>query len=189
MTIDLGTVVNSDTNNANDESITVEYTAVVVNSSDVFRGQTLTNSASWTWDADSITESAPLLTVQEPEIQVVKTANPLIGDAGDEIIYTIDLSRAGTSNIDAFKWTYAIRSPQTTYVASSLACTPAGGLADPTTCTESGGIITVSWAGSAEAFETGHTAQIVFRVTLDADVNPEEVITNDADLDWSSLPA
>ena len=103
MTIDLGTVVNTDTNNANDESITVEYTAVVVNSSDVFRGQTLTNSASWTWDADSTTESAPLLTVQEPEIQVVKTANPLTGDAGDEILYTIDLSHTGPSDIDAYE--------------------------------------------------------------------------------------
>ena len=189
MTIDLGVVENSDTNNATDESITVEYTAVVINSSDVYRTQTLTNDATWTWASGSVSESAETLTVQEPDLDIDKAANPASGDAGDLITITIDLYHTGASDIDAYEVSLVDVIPaKTSYVPTSLVCTPAGGLALPSTCSESGGTITVAWSGISEPFETGHSAQIEFQVTLDGSVNPTEVINNNADLVWTSLP-
>ncbi|HDD62422.1 MAG TPA: isopeptide-forming domain-containing fimbrial protein, partial [Chloroflexi bacterium] len=189
MDIDLGVVVNNDTDNTTDESISVVYTVVVINGGSNDRGDTRTNSASWTWDSDSTTESAPNLTIQEPTLEITKTASVASGDAGDLITFDLLLQHAAGSDIDAYEVELTDLIPaKMTYVSASLSCTPAGGLASPTTCLESGGTITVAWSGAGQPFETGHSATIQFKVTLDDTVNPTEVITNTADMEWTSLP-
>ena len=49
-------------------------------------------------------------------------------------------------------------------------------------------MINVGWSGILEPFETGHSATIEFDVVLDDTVNPTEIINNNADLVWTSLP-
>ena len=189
MTIDLGVVTNSDTNNATDESITVEYTVVVINGGSNDRGDNRNNDATWTWDGDSTSDSADNVTIVEPELQITKTAAPITGDSGDTISFTIDLQHSGVSNIDAYEIVLTDVIPAgLSFIPFSLSCTPAGGLAVPDTCSESGGTITVEWLGEGKPFETTYSATIEFQVTLDDTVNPAEVITNDADLTWTSLP-
>ena len=189
MDIDLGVVVNNDTNNATDESISVVYTVVVINGGSNDRGDTRTNDATWTWDSDSTSESAPVVTIQEPTLSIIKTASVASGDAGDLVTFDLQLQHAAGSNIDAYEVILTDLIPaKMTYVNASLSCTPAGGLASPTVCSESGGIITAAWSGAGQPFETGHSAAIQFQVTLDDTVNPTEVITNTADMEWTSLP-
>ena len=49
-TLDFGDIVNTDRNNGVDETITVTYSAVVLNSGGNNRGTTLKNDAQWHWN-------------------------------------------------------------------------------------------------------------------------------------------
>ena len=82
---------------------TVEYTVVVLNSTDANRGDTPTNSAAWTWNGGTTTESAPDLLILEPTLEVIKSVNPVTGDAGDTISYTLLLRHTGVSNVNAYE--------------------------------------------------------------------------------------
>ena len=189
MTLDLGVVTNNDNNNATDESITVEYTVVVINGGSNDRGDNRNNAASWNWSGGSTSDSADNVTIVEPGFIVTKTALPTTGDYGDTITFTIDLDPSAASNVNAYDVVLTDIIPSDmTYVASSLSCTPAGGLALPDTCAESGGTITVEWLGITKPFEITHSATITFQATLDITVTPGEVITNTANLTWTSLP-
>ena len=99
----LGTVTNSDTNNAAAETISISYTAVVLNTAGNTRGTTRANSAALTFTGGSLTAvAAPNVTIVEPSLLVRKTANPTTGDAGDIITFTLTVSNTSPANTDAF---------------------------------------------------------------------------------------
>jgi len=189
MTIDFGDVENDDRNNATEESITIEYTVVVINGGSNDRGETRNNAAVWNWGGASTSSSAPDVIIVEPELIISKTASPVTGDAGDTINFTIDIQHSGLSNTDAYDVVLSDVIPSgLSYVPGSLSCLPSGGLAPYSSCSESSGTITAEWLGLSKPFETAHSATIQFQVTLDGSVTPNLVITNDAEVTWTSLP-
>jgi LPXTG-site transpeptidase (sortase) family protein len=189
VSLDFGTLTNSNTDNAVPETIVFTYTAVVINGGSNDRGDTRQNDAEYSWTAagspTSVSGSAPAVTILEPELQITKTANPTTGDADDVITFTLDIAhQVPPSDVEAFDLTLTDAIPAgMTYVAGSL--THTGGLApDVGSLIESGGTVSASWL----AFELSDTSQIQFQATLDRSVEPGQTITNTAQLEWTSLP-
>lgn len=190
-TWDFGTITNNDTNNGVAETITINYSVVMLNVTGNDRNVTRTNSARWQWSGGSVTRSAPNLTIVEPTLQVSKTPNPNHGDAGDTITFTVTISHAAASNADAFDVSLTDTIPAgMTYVAGSLA--PVAASQTPASLTYSGGVITGSWAGiprnSGSPPPPYNTAAFTFQVTLDGSVFPGQTIDNYAYIQWTSLP-
>ncbi len=178
-TLDLGTLTNSDTDNATAETITLGLTAVVLNAAGNTRGVTRTNSATYTFSGGSASGSAPAVKVVEPTLQVTKTAAPNVGDAGDTITFTVTLSHAAASNADAFDATLADVLPAgMTYVSASFQ----SGLS-PTSFTGGGGF-NASWT----SFPLGSTSTFQVVATLNSTLSPGQVLTNSASTTWTSLP-
>ena len=110
VTFTLGTLTNTDRDDAVAETITVEYRAVALNVAGNQTGTQLNNSAQFRWQTSSTipAASAPNVTVIEPVLNVGKTAyvnaiTPAVGDAGDPVEYVITLGHAGSSTTDAFE--------------------------------------------------------------------------------------
>ncbi len=187
LTLDFGNVVNADTDNGVTETIVVSYDVVVINSDNNNRGGRRNNRADWRWEDDfgpqQVRDNAPNVTIVEPTLQVNKTAMPLLAvEAGDTVTYTINVSHTGPSDADAFDVDLEdILPPHTAYVPASLQHT--GGLA-PDLLLESGGTVTANWS----SFPDGSTSQIQFDVTILTSAVAGTFITNEADVDWTSLP-
>ena len=191
----LGNITNNDRDD-NLETIAITYQVVVINDAGNQGGATtlLDNAAEYFMDAGSGdvslgTADADDVTVIEPVLDITKNVVPTSGDYGDTISYTIDLDYGASSETTAYDIVLDDVIPaDMTYVNSSLVCSVAGGLAAPDICSESGGTITVEWQGLANPFESGYSATIEFDVTLDLTVTPGDVITNTAEVTWTSLP-
>lgn len=184
--LDFGNITNANTDDATAETIVVTYRAVVINSTNNNRGNGRNNQADWRWDTDAGTQqvrnSAPNVTIVEPTLQVIKSATPATGEAGDVVTFTIDVSHSGVSNAGAFDVDLEDLIPaDTTYVAASVMHT--GGLA-PAALMFTGTAITASWP----TFPLATTSQIQFQVTLDATIVPGATVTNTAAIQWTSLP-
>ena len=91
ITYDLGTVTNSNTDNTVPDTITFQYSAVVINSTANNRGLPLNNAAAWQWSGGSVSKSAPDVIIVEPELDIQKSASPATGDAGDVIDFTLTI--------------------------------------------------------------------------------------------------
>jgi uncharacterized repeat protein (TIGR01451 family)/fimbrial isopeptide formation D2 family protein len=185
VTFTLGTLTNTDNNNATSETLTFTYTAVVINTAASVRGVTAHNTAVYTSSASSVTASAPDVTIVEPTLQVAKTASPTSGDAGDTITYTLTISHGGTSNADAYDVSLSDAIPAgMTYVGGSAAF--ASGVA-PSSLNVAAGTLTATYAHLALA----QTSVLTFQATLNATptpVTPGATITNNVNITWTSLP-
>ncbi len=178
----LGTVTNSDTNNATAEAITVVYEVVVLNTTANVRGVNLNNSAVWSWTQGTRTAAAPNVTLVEPTLQVSKTATPTSVDAGDTITFTLTVQHAAASNADAFDVVLTDVIPAgLTYVPASLQHVSG---AAPTTMNEAGGTITVTW----NTLALGQNSTVRFRVTVNTGTPVGQSFTNTGDGRWTSLP-
>ena len=176
----LGNLTNADTDNATAETLTIEFTTVALNVSANQQGSTIANTAYFSWDSGIVNDSAPELTVVEPDLTNAKDASPITGDAGDEITFTITISNplAGT---DAYDVTLDDIVPSgMTYQTSSFALV--SGLT-PDTVGESPDLF-ATWA----AFPAGSSSTFSFTAVLDTSVTPSDRITNDAILKFTSLP-
>jgi fimbrial isopeptide formation D2 family protein/uncharacterized repeat protein (TIGR01451 family) len=168
------------------ETLVITYRTVVLNSTNNTRGGQRRNTAVWSWQDDfgpqQVSARAPNVRIVEPTLQVVKEANPLTGEAGDAITFTLLVRHSGTSNAGAFDVVLTDLIPTNmTYVAGSL--THTGGLV-PTTLVEPGTGITVVWT----AFPTGSVSTLKFDATLDITILPGQIITNEAIVLYTSLP-
>ncbi|MFN8499639.1 MAG: isopeptide-forming domain-containing fimbrial protein [Anaerolineae bacterium] len=186
VTFSLGTVTNANRDNNVAETITFLYQAVVLNTAANVKGQQRNNSAAYEWTlnntSQSVSASAPNVTIVEPKLKVTKTANPTTGDAGDTITFTIVIQHDAASNADAFNVALKDVIPAgLTYVSGSLA-NPAG--VAPTTSGVSGSTLTATY----DTFPLGSTSTLTFQATLDSTVLPNQTITNKADITWTSLP-
>ncbi len=183
MTVDFGTLTNSDTDNSTDETLTLVYRAVVLNTPANTRAQQRNNSAAWNWTGGSVVDAAPNVTIVEPTLDITKTMSPASADAGDTVTITLTLQHAVSSNANAFEVTLSDVLPSgLSYVGGSLAHT--AGAAPSTGPAESGGTITAAWTN----FPLGTTSTLTLQATLLTSVIPGSTITNTADADWTGLP-
>ncbi|MCX7545781.1 isopeptide-forming domain-containing fimbrial protein [Marinicella gelatinilytica] len=185
VTFDFGSVVNvpDGTVDGNDQ-IVVQVTALVTNASVNEGIEVLTNTVLIQYDTGADVSGSADIEVVEPNMLVDKAGDVNSADAGDTITYTIEVSNPNaTSSADAYDVTMTDMIPAgLTYVGGSL--THDSGLAPDVGPTESGGSISAGWTH----FPISETATFTYQVTVDPGVYPEQVITNTADIDWSSLP-
>jgi len=188
MVVDFGDMTNANTDDAIAETITLVYRVVVLNSGGNQHAPVtlLNNTAVWEWSEGSSTTYAPEVSVVEPVLQVLKVAVPNSGDAGDTITFTLTINHAASSNADAFDLTLSDILPAgMTYTGGTLDC--AGGSLLPDSCGFGGNTLTAAWT-QPTGFALGSTSQFTFDVTLDSTVAPGQILTNTANLAWTSLP-
>lgn len=182
LTLDFGTLTNSDTDSNTTDEITIEYRAVVLNTTTNDRGDALDNQAIFEWGGtNSITTNAADLTIVEPGFQISKSLGPNSGQAFDTLHVTVNLSHNGASNTDAFNVAITDALPTGMTFSGNLVAT--NGLV-PTTLTQSGGTISATW----DTFALGSTSRIEFDVTLAVGVQLGTNFDNTVNIQWTSLP-
>lgn len=216
ITWDLGTITNSDTNNATTETITLTYQVVVQEEAANVSGQTRDNSAAFSWEHGTLTPvDAEDITIIEPELTVTKTValdtdgdlaydDGKSGDAGDGIQYTITLTNA--SGVDAFDIDFTDVLP-TVSSGSSAILAPTFTVTDTATA----GAVTAADFELVGSDATGWTLQKVGAVNIDllasqnnvdgadrlitftiqgtiaSSVAPNQAVDNTATSTWTSL--
>ncbi len=184
LTLNFGTITNSNSSPATPETITVDYTVVVINRVGTGSGQTRNNAMTWSWSGGSVNAAAPNVTVREPSMTVSKTASPTTGDAGDTITFTLVVSKgSGVTNPDAFNVVLTDTVPAgMTLVPGSFATGVCA--TTPTSLTESAPTLTAIW----NTFASGGSCTLTYQATLGAGVQPNQALTNTARETWTSLP-
>jgi len=186
--VDLGTLINSDSDNSAVETVTVEMTAVVLNvSGNTWATPTNRRNASTVLvegAAVAPNRTSPPVTVVEPRIAVSKTASVDTADAGDTVAYTVTVTAASTPRAsDAHDVTLGDVVPDgVTLVPGSFL--HVAGVA-PDTIDGGGSPLTVSW----DQLAPGESSTLTYSVIVDADATsfgPD--IVNTASAQWTSQP-
>ncbi len=186
--IGFGDVQNTDLNSP--QSIVLEYTAIVLNTTFNDRGDTLNNQVTTNFSVNSglttLNASAPNVTINEPTLSVMKDVVPTSADAGDIITFTLTVtSQSGTNFNDAYDVELEDVLPSgLTYVPGSFINT--SGVAPTSGPAYNAG--TTTFTAGWDVFPPGQSSVFTFQATLDQVVVPNQVITNVADLNWTSMP-
>ena len=181
MTLNFGTLTNSNRNNAQSESISVQYRVVTLNSAGNNRGTLLNNLATITWTGGADSASAPNVTVVEPELNIRKSIVPATGQATDVFTITLDVEHTAGSNATAFDVVLTDVLPTGLVFAGGLVHSSGDA---PSTVSQLGNTITASW----NSLPTTSTSQLQFNAQLSGTVQPSQIITNAAVGTWTSLP-
>ncbi len=171
-----GTVENT---TGSDQTITVEYTAVVLDIASNRDGMTgINNAVVWMWDGGTLAGEADPVEIVEPDMDIVKDAEPTVASIGDTITFTLDIFHTAESTADAYDVEVTDILPSGLgFVPGSVVVT---GLA-PTT--ESYDSLTNTLVFTWDYFPLGQTSLLEFEaVLLDAPV------VNSANVAWTSLP-
>ena len=120
----------------------------------------------------------------EPQLSVHKTVDNTAADAGDPIIYTLQIEHAPTSTADAFFVSLEDILPTDLNFVGSLSVGSCN-LTPTTGPTETSGTITASW----DSFPLGSSCEISFEATPDVAVLPGQQIINKVTGEWNSLDA
>ena len=185
LSYNFGNITNSDTDNSTPETITIQYTAVVLNSASINDGWVRANYAGLFWSGGSQTANMTQVSILEPRLQITKTASPTSVDAGDVVTYTVTISHAPGSATTAFE--AHLRDDLTTLPVTlnlaSIVVTPSG--CSPTVLNNSTpSVLDVT----LDQLPLGCTVSVSYQVTINNTVYPGLIISNTANLDWTSLP-
>ncbi|HHB91547.1 MAG TPA: DUF11 domain-containing protein, partial [Anaerolineae bacterium] len=182
---DLGTVTNPDQDN-NEEFVVIEFNALVLNVAGNAAGDTRDNTFQVTYDTFDYTSEPVTINIVEPSVSIVKTVttSPPI-DAGDEVTYQLTLTNDGAAST-AFD------------LAVDDILDPNLDLTDPNNVTwNAPAYATVTNNSDAandevhlliDKLEPGDQVTILITVTVRNSVNAGEIIPNQADLTYTSLP-
>jgi fimbrial isopeptide formation D2 family protein/uncharacterized repeat protein (TIGR01451 family) len=175
LSFNFGKVTNSNSVNTVAEKITLEYTAVVLNTLGNVRGVKLNNSVQWAAES-CVTPpvSAPEVTIIEPKLKVTKTYTPALADPGDEVMFTITVMHDPLSDADAFD-VVLTDGFSTGVTISNWNCAPA-----TTPCTPGG----TGWSN----IPLGETRTITFKGTLSDTLKACSFPINSIFMTWTSLP-
>lgn len=181
VTFNLGTLSNT---SGSDQTLTLVYTAVVLDSADNVSGQTLDNSA--VWSSDSGTQSAVTASVNvvEPDLSIVKTANATLISLGAEFTITLTVQHTAASQTNAYDVVVTdVLPPELQYVSGTLEC--ASGAQSADVCNYNAGTRTVSATWNTFT-RGGGDGRVTFHVTV-VSVSGNG-ISNTGTVVWSSLP-
>jgi LPXTG-site transpeptidase (sortase) family protein len=178
VTFDLGNVTNAGPGNA---TLTLRYTAVVIDNPENVRSVNLNNQVTWRWNGGVLTESAADVTIVEPTLALEKTAAPSSVPPGGVVTFTITVTHpAPPSDSPAFDLVLTDTVPAgMTYVPGSLVVTP-GGVIDPTAAPP---LLRVTWS----VLDLNASVTATFQATM-AQLPAGTRIRNDSYLSWSTLP-
>lgn len=182
VTMNFGNLTNVNTDNTTDETITIVYEAVAVNTADTNNTDTLDNTAVWTSVNDGTgVEDSTTVTIVEPSVTVSVTPDSTEFDVGDTVTWTVVVTAPGGNPVDAFDIDFNNTIPAgLTYVGSSLANT--AGVA-PTSLTENGGDFNATYA----SLTPGQTSTFTFQTTVDTGAGFGQTFTNSGTATWHSI--
>lgn len=201
LSISFGEITNSaiDDVDVEAESIVIVFRAQVLDAPDTNDGDVHTNASAVTFttgeDPDyNLADTFPTVTIHEPDISVEKTiATPdNTTDAGDVVTYTITLSHTGSSSADGFSLDLTDLLPDGMELIGGSASIDTGapvfGL-DPLELSD----VTLDTANNqvlVSGFDLGlnQTVSISYQARVADDVVAGQVLTNQVDLDYRSLP-
>jgi large repetitive protein len=192
----LDTVVNSD-NDPNSEYVVIEFNALVDNEYDASfgsndDGDTLENFfIAFVGNDQSGDPSDPVsVTVREPEIDIAKTLTapaPTSFDAGDTVSFTVTYENIGSTDAFDIVLTDDISALPLTNLsvvsvtADAVSCVSPGTI-DSSASTASNLLVTVAHMSA------GCEVTVVYTADIEYSVNPLEIITNTAEVIYTSLP-
>ncbi len=176
VTFNFGNVGNT---TGSSQTVRVRYNLIVLNILANQDGDTLTNTAAWTWTGGSRITSAPIVTIVEPELTIDKNATPTTVLVGGLVTFTIDLAHSTISSADAFDVVVTDRIPSAlTYDPASLVV---GGTATFTSSNfdTATNTLTLVW----DVIALGETANVTFVAEY---IGPPPVV-NVSSAEWTSL--
>ncbi|MGA9396752.1 MAG: sortase, partial [Anaerolineaceae bacterium] len=181
---DFGTLENP---TQSDITLTITYTAVVLNSSGNVNGIDLGNSVNLTWGVGSSLGpvAAPDVEIVEPRLNVTKTATPTLITVGTEVTFTLTIAHdPAFSTTEAYNVILIDQLPVELGNVSGLDCTT--GAQDPATCIYSSSTRTLRAEWSSFTRSAGNGV-IIFRATV-LSIPDSREITNSITGEWTSLP-
>lgn len=184
----LGTVVNANTDNNVVETLTLTYSAVVINNTGNVRGQQRNNQARWSWlsstGVQSAQGSAPNIRVVEPGIELIKQFDPATTDRSDEPTVSILVRHNGGSDGTAFELQLVDAFP--TFLL------PVPGTLQTSGCTVPPDIFEISLANdgiraSWDEFSVGDECTLLVDTSINVLVPAGAELTNCAEAEWTSM--
>jgi uncharacterized repeat protein (TIGR01451 family)/fimbrial isopeptide formation D2 family protein len=130
LSFNLGSVVNPANGNITDDFVNIDITARVDNVLGNQSGTTLGNTATLNYNTANgpalpVTTPAVVVTVKEPVVQLLKTANPTTVSLGDEVSFSLTLDHTAASTADAYNLVVTDTLPVgMTYSAGSASIAP-----------------------------------------------------------------
>jgi uncharacterized repeat protein (TIGR01451 family)/fimbrial isopeptide formation D2 family protein len=184
----LGTLVINE-NDDNDELIVVEFNALVLNLATNDNGDVLANSFSLTSDDFATITSTPVnVTIREPQVVVAKTidgAPP--ADAADSVTYRVELTNNGSATAFEVQLTDIMPASLQLNVGTVAVVGNTGGSTG--VAVTSGNIGGDTEVGlSISSMPVGATVTITFSAQTTIGVTPADLIENQADVVYTSLP-
>jgi len=198
VSFDFGDIVNPGNNVTTDNYFTIAITVKADNvlgnqNSDILRNGenaessetflTYTSSdtrVDFDYDSGTVGIQGIPVTITEPDLLVAKTVLPLVQSLGDKVTYTVNISHLGSSTSDAHDLVLTDTLPSgLTYVANSASLP----LSDVTVV---GQVIEFKISSLTLA---DNSTSFTYEATVDNDVTEGTILTNDINLEWSSIPS
>ncbi|MEZ5658251.1 MAG: DUF4347 domain-containing protein [Burkholderiaceae bacterium] len=175
-----GDITNANVDNTVAETITLRYTAVVLDSAANNGTDLIDATATLTDTAGVQTAASTPMRIVEPVLTVALAPDQAVVDVGATITYTLTMTASG----DQASFDVALSDTLPaglTYVGASLSQT--GGPA-AATLTEAAGTINATWA----SLNPGDVVTLQFQATVDAGASLGQVFDQTASATWTSLP-
>lgn len=185
VTIQFGSISVADDNVSNNDTFVICLQAILLNESGNQNGGTLTNDATFQIGSGAQTTDSVDVNVVEPELDIAKTVDNPAPGVGQTFTYTLTISHLPGSSADAFDLSVGDTLPASVSVTGSPSVSSA-----PAGCA---GAITDSSAGNnisltIVSLPLGCVLTVQYSAVVVAPpVSPGDVISNTANLLWSSL--
>ncbi|MCA9185474.1 MAG: isopeptide-forming domain-containing fimbrial protein [Planctomycetales bacterium] len=201
LTFAYGDISNANTNNATPETITLTYVVAVMNTADnsshgALIGDLKGNSAIFGWNRGGVTpdstppSSSANVEIIEPALQATKTlTSSTPADAGDTVTWVVLVEHSAASDADAYDATFLDTIPSE-ILLNSFTVTHST-LGDISALFEFDGPTRQLRTITGQTFDllAGATATVTINGTLDVSAQPEQIVSNQATIRWTSLDA
>ncbi|MEW5716992.1 MAG: isopeptide-forming domain-containing fimbrial protein [Chloroflexota bacterium] len=182
-----------DDNDATNNAFVFALQAIVQNVIQNQDGVTRTNTAQLTFtnpnnnNTLTVSGGSQTITVTEPILALNKfiSGQPVPADAGGWLTYTISISHAASSRVNAYEVVFSDTIPSALTNASVIGVN-ASGIITPSSQI-SGGVLTVPASGTFD-LPLGAAVTITLQAQIVSGVAPNQAITNTGAVIWTSLP-
>lgn len=192
LTIELGDIVNANSDNTTTETLTIRYRARVLNTPRNSQGASLRNQATLSWQPvagarQSATVRANAVSIVEPQLSVNKTFSTDEGDNSTALSVTLVVQHTASSTADAYDVAIEDILPTNMGVAGGLDLSSCATL--PTTSGVTVGAAFDTVNGTWSSFPLGSTCTISFNINYKAILTAGSALENCSPLTWQSLSA
>ncbi|SDC88771.1 Ig-like domain-containing protein [Halanaerobium congolense] len=184
---DGGVTVKNDS--SEDYEYRLSFQAKILNIDAVSNGNSLNSDFSYSYNGNPLSDSVSL-TVVEPELTLSKAFENVSGEnsyeAGDTVEYTITINHSGSSTAAAYDLTVEDIIPAGMSYVSGTMTSSVDSLS--ITANDSGPNLIWTVEELAQTYDSTNKLELTYQATLDNSVKPAELLTNAAELTWTSHP-